>query len=272
MDRSIMSCIRCRIQHMRPNECFFSLCLISEVSDSTSHPIKYSTFTKCIDRLSDQGLISRLAPGLYYRIDQEAPITVHDVLSFFTDEHRGVISGKWALYSKGLSSRPGVPIRVFSTNLFRQKLHISGPFEESITVERINIENLDGEMVSALEALDLVQSISMLDSCYYSACLEIIKNYALHHFSKPALQALFQQRNQIPLRIRNKTFASLAAVLKRFDVECDLKLHIGTKYDTSEVLRLFYPELEMEIGEQQTPSENDLQLKEEQYVFSGFDL
>lgn len=173
------------------------------------------SYYKTLERMSRQGLLVRLAKGLYYRPGKSkfgaVPISEKEIVDHYTLGGRGMVIG-YKLYSrKGLTTQVSKRIELLSSAVSGQKKTI-----RNVTVESSGMP-LTENIIPVIEALEILQNYRCIEDLSKAALAAYMQKFASDYIDVAAVYVLKHRR------YKKATIALLERFLNYFGVENTLR-------------------------------------------------
>ncbi len=175
--------------------------LYEKMPDSVSETAYY----KALERLCTQGVLIRLARGLYYRPAESrfgiVPISESEIIDHYIGSERGVVIG-YRLYNRlGLTTQVGKQVQILSSALDGEQKSIG-----NIHVINCNLPFSD-KAVSVIETMEVLQNYRQIEDISKSALASYMESFAATYSDGDCILILKSKR------YKKSTIAFLASFL-----------------------------------------------------------
>lgn len=195
--------------------------------------ISEKTYYKVLERMSKEGMLSRLTKGLYYRPKKTrfgvVPLDQNTITDYYAG--KGVILG-YPMYNKyGLTTQVGKSVNILSNNLNEEKKHI-----RNVSVEKTRIV-LNDRTKPLIETLDILQNYSNIEDLNRSVLASYLVSFS-KNYSDSTAEYVFEN-----CKYKKRTIAFLKAVLDYQGIRNTLSKYLSalSTYEVPSMEEIFEP-------------------------------
>lgn len=199
-----------------------------------------STFYQLLARIHKEGVIGKLAKGLYYRpykdLPNEIPST-DQLLDFFTNKNKnGILIGRYMLQDLGIINDASGLYEVLTNTLDIKTQRVM----HSVIVKTMQIDFKNKAAIYAIKLLELINIIDNETNIDYHALYNFLVEFALN-FDQNVFVKVLQARNY-----KKRNIANTVIVLEKLKVQNTLSrlLNNASRYQKCEAVTKA-----LEIGE-----------------------
>ena len=190
-------------------------------------------FYKVLERMTRDGILTRLTKGLYYRPKKtrfgNVPLSEDKITEYYA--HNGVVLG-YVMYNKyGLTTQVGKRVEVLSGNVTEEKKNIGNIFVEKTRME------LNEDTVPVIEALDVLQHYSQIEDLNRSALASFLSSFSKEYSDSTADYVINNRK------YKKRTIAFMKAILDYKGINNSLEKHLSvlSTYAVPEMEEIFEP-------------------------------
>ena len=188
-----------------------------------SREMTEAAYYKMVERLCHEGLISKIAKGTYYKPKMTkygaVPLSNHDIISFFTQQNKGMEIGYTMYNQLGLTTQVSKEIQLLSSNLSGKTKRLRDVY---VTYADIEFNEENKKMIQMLEIL---QNYRQIQDIRHSAALDYFQAFSAE-YSDCTFEDVISCLNY-----KKSTIAFLREILNHFEKENRLNYYLSALSD-----------------------------------------